>query len=81
MILDKHNNEVKIGSWIKVLFIEPDFISSFSENEGEIIKSMINKAFEVSEVKDGKALVYQPFDRFSGFTLALESNEIEISLK
>jgi hypothetical protein len=29
MIFDKNHNEVKIGSWVKVLFIELGFISTF----------------------------------------------------
>lgn len=73
MILDKNNKEVKIGSWVKVLFIEPEFISSFPGKEAKIMKSMINKIFEVVEIsrEHKKALVYQSFDRLHGFSLAL----------
>jgi len=80
MIVDKNNKEVKIGSWVKVLFIEPGFISSFPGKEAKIMKSIINKTLEVVEIsrEHKKALVYQPFDRLHGFSLALSSEEMEI---
>jgi len=50
MIFDKNHNEVKMGSWVKVLFIEPGFISTFPLNEAKIVKGMINKIFKVVEI-------------------------------
>jgi hypothetical protein len=78
MISDKNNNKVKIGSWVKVLFIESNFISTFPKNEAKIMKAMINKTYEVISIEHGKALVNQPFDEFNGFTLALASEEMEL---
>lgn len=46
MIFDKNNREVKIGAWVKVLYIDPRFISTFSRNEAKIIKSMINNKLQ-----------------------------------
>jgi hypothetical protein len=78
MVVDKNNNEVKIGSLVRVLFIDPGFISTFSDDEAKIMKSMINKTFEVTEFMQGKALVYQSFDARNGFSLALDSAEMEL---
>ena len=58
MIFDKNHNEVKIGSWVKVLFIEPGFISTFPLSEAKIMKAMINKTFKVIVI----------FTRFYGHT-------------
>jgi hypothetical protein len=79
VVLDKNNREVKIGSLVKVLLIEPDFILTFPYEEAKIMKSMINKTFEVVEIEQGKALVYQPFNTFKGFSLALDSEEMELA--
>ena len=78
MILDKNNNEVKIGSRVKVLFIDPNFIATFPPNEAKIMKAMINKTYEVREIEHGKALVNQPFDKYHSFSLALDSEEMEL---
>jgi hypothetical protein len=78
MVLDKNYNEVKIGSWIKVLFIEPDFISTFPQDKVRILKAMINKTYEVIDMEHGKAIVNQSFDEVHGFSLALASEEMEL---
>jgi len=78
VILEKNHREVKIGSLVKVLFIEPGFISTFPYKEAKIMKTMINKTFEVVGIERGKALVHQPFDALNGFTLALSSEEMEL---
>jgi len=81
MILDKKHNEVKIGSWVKVLFIEPGFISRFLSKNAKIMKAMINKAFEVVSIKHGKALVYQAFDVNNGFSFVLAPEEMELAYR
>ena len=72
MIFDKNHNEVKIGSWVKVLFIEPGFISTFPLNEAKIMKAMVNKTFKVIEIVHNKALIKQQFSartwNFIGFS-------------
>ena len=78
MVLDKNNNEVKIGSWVKVLFIEPGFISTFPQDKARILKAMINKTYEVIDIEHGKAIVHQSFDEAHGFALALASEEMEL---
>jgi hypothetical protein len=50
MIFDKNHNEVKIGSWVKVLSIDPGFIATFPLKEEKIMKAMINKTFKVIEI-------------------------------
>lgn len=80
MIVDKNNNEVKIGAWVKVLFIEPGFIDTFPPDHAKIMKTMINKNFEVIGFAHGKALVNQPFDKLQSFSLALDSSEMELVL-
>lgn len=78
MIFDKNHNEVKIGSWVKVLFIEPGFISTFPLNEAKIVKAMINKTFKVIEIAHNKALVNQQFSAIKGISLALAPEEMEL---
>jgi len=78
MIFDKNYNEVKIGSWVKVLFIDPNFISTFPQNEAKIMNAMINKTYEVIDIEHEKALVNQPFDELHSFSLALSSEEMEL---
>jgi|APDOM4702015248_1054824.scaffolds.fasta_scaffold57924_2 hypothetical protein len=78
MIFDKNHNEVKIGSWVKVLFIEPGFISTFPLNEAKIVKAMINKTFKVIEIAHSKALVKQQFSARKGISLALAPEEMEL---
>jgi len=78
MIFDKNHNEVKIGSWVKVLFIEPGFISIFPLNEAKIMKAMINKTFKVTEIVHNKALIKQQFSATSGISLALAPEEMEL---
>ena len=78
MIFDNDYNEVKIGSWVNVLFIDPNFIWTFPHDEAKIMKAMINKTYEVIDIEHGKALVNQPFDKYNSFTLALASEEMEL---
>jgi hypothetical protein len=78
MVFDKNHNEVKIGSWVKVLFIESDFVSTFPYNIAKTLKAMINKTYEVIEIEHGKAIVHQSFDEVHGFALALASEETEL---
>ena len=79
MIVDKNGKEVKIGSFVKVLYIEPGFISTHPHKEAKILEAMINKTFEVVDIQHEKAvLVEQLFNRFNGFQLALDSEEMEL---
>jgi hypothetical protein len=78
MVFDKNNNEVKIGSWIKILFIEPGFISTFPYNIAKTLKAMINNTYEVIEIEHGKAIVHQSFDEVHSLSLALASEETEL---
>lgn len=78
MIFDKNHNEVKIGSWVKVLFIEPGFISTFPLNEAKIMKAMINKTFKVIEIAHEKALINKQFSKGKGISLALAPEEMEL---
>jgi len=78
MIFDKNNNEVKIGSMIKVLFIDPGFISTFPRREARIIKKMVGKTFEVVDIEHEKALVTQPFDMLNSISLFIDSEEMEL---
>jgi len=78
-MFDKNNREVKIGSWVKVLFIHPSFISTFPHNEARKMSDMINKTFEVIAIEHGKALISQSFSKYHGFTLALAPEEMELA--
>ena len=82
MILDKNNNEVKVGSWVKVLFIEPSFIAAaFTPDEAKIVISMINRIFKVTGIEHEKALVEQAFNLTHGIALALAPEEMELATK
>jgi len=77
-----HNNEVKVGSWVKVLFIEPSFIAAaFTPNEAKIVISMINRIFKVTGIAHQKALVEQAFNLTNGIALALAPEEMELATK
>ncbi|MCI5166239.1 MAG: hypothetical protein D3903_09130 [Candidatus Electrothrix sp. GM3_4] len=78
MILDKNQNEVKIGSKVKVLSIDPLYIASFPNDEAKIVQTMINKEFEVTDIEYGKPMVFQAFSNLSGIFLALDSHEMEL---
>ncbi len=78
MIFDNNHNEVKIGSWVKVLSIDPGFISTFPLNEAKIVKGMINKIFKVVEIAHNKPLIYQQFNPRKGISLALDPEEMEL---
>ncbi len=78
MILDKNQNEVKIGSIVKVLCIDPGFISTFPSEDAKIVKGMINKEFEVIAIDHGKPMVSQDFSNLHGLSLALDSHEMEL---
>ncbi|MBU0558754.1 MAG: hypothetical protein KJ799_13945 [Bacteroidetes bacterium] len=78
MVFDKNHKEVKVGSWVKVLHIDPDFIMTFTSNEAEGIRTMLNQVLEVIEIAHGKALVNHQFNRYHGFNLALDSEEMEL---
>ncbi|WP_446008129.1 hypothetical protein [Candidatus Electrothrix sp.] len=78
MIVDKNQNEVKIGSKVKVLSIDPKYIATFSNEEQKIMKDMINNEFEVTDIEYGKPLVFQAFNKFTGIYLALDSHEVEL---
>ena len=81
MIFDKNNNVISVGSLVKVLSIEENFILTFPDNEAEIMKKMISHVFKVTSIEHGKALVYQPFNKYKGFSLALSSEEMELIKK
>jgi hypothetical protein len=78
LIVDKNHNEVKIGSWVKRLSIDPGYIATFSLKEAKIMKSMINNIFEVTEIAYNKPLIHQQFNRREGISLALDPEEMEL---
>ncbi len=82
MIFDKNQREVKIGSWVKVISIDDDFVSASPKNIAEQTKLMLNKELKVTELAHNKALVHlQPLPkkyRFNCFSLALSSEEMEL---
>jgi hypothetical protein len=78
MIFDRNHREVKVGSLVKVVAIDHRFIATFPKKEAKIMESMLNQTFEVTEIEHEQALVYQPFNRYEGFSLALASEEMEL---
>ncbi|OEU48862.1 MAG: hypothetical protein BA866_00290 [Desulfobulbaceae bacterium S5133MH15] len=78
MICDRNKKEVKIGSLVKVLYIDPNFILTFPPDEAKGMSSMLNQVKEVTEFAHGKALVNHKFNNFHSFSLALEPEEMEL---
>ena len=78
MVFDKNHKEVKVGSWVKVLSIEPDFLSTFPSNEAEGLRTMLNQVLEVTEIAHGNALVKHEFNERHSFSMALDSEEMEL---
>ena len=82
MVFDKNQREVKIGSWVKVISIDYDFVSSLPDHDAEQIKLMLNQVLEVTEFYHNKALVkLHPLPEkytYNSFALALSSEEMEL---
>ena len=79
MVFDKNHKEVKVGAMVKVLYIDPGFLSTFPANEANGLRSMLNQVKEVTEIAYDKALVSHQFNRFHGFSLALSPEEMELA--
>jgi hypothetical protein len=80
MVLDKCGKEVKVGSWVKVVYIDSGYIAALPNNEANEIKSMLHKVLKVTDIVYGKALVKlsNPPDNFRSQSLALSSEEMEL---
>jgi hypothetical protein len=82
MVFDINHKEVKIGSWVKVISIDYNFVSSLPIHDAEQIKLMLNQVLQVTEIAHNKALVnLQPLPekyRYNYFSLALSSEEMEL---
>jgi len=83
MPLDKNGHEVKVGSLVKVLKIDPKVTEFLSDDEAKDVNSMLNEIFEVYEIDEhGGAWVEKWWDRGEGQTeshsLSLSSSEMEL---
>lgn len=80
MICDINNKEVKIGSSVKIIYIDPGYISSLPNDLGELVKGMLNKVFKVTELVHGTAVVETQMlpNKYEGIGLGLSSEEMEL---
>jgi len=83
MVCDIKGNKVKIGSKVKVIYIDPKITALLPENEVKDINSMLNEVFEVYEIDeyDG-AWVEKWWRRGEGksesHSLSLSSKDMEL---
>jgi len=52
MPLDKNGDEVKVGSWVKGLKIDPSVTEGLSYEEAKDVNSMLNEIFQVYEIDE-----------------------------
>jgi hypothetical protein len=83
MPVDKNGIEVKVGSLVKVIKIDPSVTMNVPDNEAKDINSMLNEVFEVYEIDEySSAWVEKWWDRGNGQTechcLSLSSSEMEV---
>jgi hypothetical protein len=83
MVADKNGKEVKIGSKVKVLLIDPNITKHLPADEAHDIQSMLNDVLEVYEIDANERVwVEKWWNRGEGKTeshsLALSSSEMEL---
>lgn len=80
---DKNGSEVRVGSRVRIVSVDPGLLSSLAEEEAGKVASMVGQVFEVYEVDDsGYAHVdngwqYGPYI-YESHSLALSGSEIEL---
>lgn len=84
MAKDIRGNEIRVGSKVKILNIDPSVWEHFPEDEKRDIQSMIGEVFEVHEVSDELASVekwWRDNDNCShSHSIALHKNEMELTI-
>jgi hypothetical protein len=83
MPVDKHGNQVKVGSFVRVIEIDSYLLEILPDEEVDHVKSMLGEIFEVYEIDDyGCAQVEKWWDygggRFGSHSLSLSSAEMEV---
>ena len=84
MAVDKHENKVRIGSRVRVLYLDPKITEFLPSEEIEDINSMINDVLDVYEIRGDLVRVEKNWDRGKGRTeshiLTLGPSDIELVL-
>ena len=82
MAVDKNGKEVKVGSLVKVLNIDPGITKVLLEKETKDVLSMVGDVLKVYEVSSEYASVEKIWDRGNGKTeshsLSLSAQEMEL---
>lgn len=83
MPVDKNENEVNVGSLVRVVRINPRVIEVLSEAEARDVSSMLNEVLMVYEIDEcGRVWVEKSWDRGDGQTechsLLLSSPDMEL---
>ena len=84
MLHDRNRNEVKEGSKVRVVMIDPKVIASLADDELSDVTSMLDEVFEVYEIDENNlAWVEKWWDcgesESKSHSLALSSAEIELA--
>ncbi|USF86410.1 hypothetical protein [Candidatus Endoriftia persephonae] len=82
----KNGNLVKVGAFVRVIYIDESIIKTLAVEENEDVKSMQNEVLEVYEINEyGQAWVEKYWDLGNGKTeshsLGLCSHELELASK
>jgi len=80
MICDINNKEVTVGSYVKIIDLDPRYISSLPVDLGKLAKGMLGKVVKVTELAYGTAVVETQMlpNKHEGISLGLSSEEMEI---
>ncbi|GAB5415591.1 MAG: hypothetical protein Cons2KO_31940 [Congregibacter sp.] len=80
---DRNGKEVSVGSRVKVVEIDPEFLDTLPEDEKRDVASMLNEVFEVYDIDEyGQAWVEKWWhiseDESMSHSVALSSSEMEV---
>lgn len=82
MILDCNGKNILIGSRVKILRIDLHAIECLPENEQKDIKSMINDALDVYDIRGQFVCVEKRWSRGNGriesHSLSIDSRDVEL---
>jgi len=83
LLTDKHGNSIEVGSKVRILSIDQEFIEFLPEDEQQDVASIKGKVLEVDEIDEYNqawvTLVTRDDDQgLESRSLALSSSEIEL---
>ena len=80
-VADRHGNPVRVGSSVRLLYIDPRVMQNLPEEEVVCVASMLNDVLYVYEIRNGTICVEKNWDRGNGMTeshlLTVSGNDVE----